>query len=90
MKLPERSDFGKYRMSDGSIIYPSGRDYDSPTNGSVKMRKAGKFMLWHCTGTETAPNGLSVPRGEFITDRHGPVYFDSAVEAMQHIEELIR
>ena len=86
--LPKSEAHGKYVLADGSIIYPSGADYEDRSTGTViKMPDAGKFMLWHRTGTNSG-NGRKVPTGEIIMDSLGPKYFARPIDALLYLNDL--
>ena len=77
MKLPKPSEFGKYLLADGSIIYPSGKDYHMQSGELVKMPNAGKFMLWRKTGKAV---------GEFaLTDKLSMIYFYRPNDALRYL-----
>ncbi len=77
MKLPKPDEqFGKYRMEDGSIIYPSKNIVD----GVVKFM--GEWLLWIKDG-EREFEGHQVPYGHFHME-----FFKTPYEAKSKLEEI--
>lgn len=86
-RLPKPdAQFGSYTLADGSVIYPSGKDFERENGSVVKMSDAGKFMLWVKTGTNTV-EGRKVDIGEFVMTKTGPRYFGTPLEALEFLEE---
>lgn len=71
MKLPRPDDFRRYKLTDGSIIYPSGGDY---THDGVQ------------NGEEPAPSGVTVAFGHFIMTNDSIKYYSTAQLALQELE----
>lgn len=79
MHLPRVSDFGKYRLPCGSIIYPSTRLVWNDHHGERRVVRTGEFFLWRCTAQKTADEPA---QGEVVTDKTGIRYFDSPEQAL--------
>jgi hypothetical protein len=82
VELPKPDERGTRRLPDGSRIFTSGGDY-MRDGVEVKMPNVGKFMLWLKSGTECV-DGTMRDVGEFIITNTGPMYFDTALKAMNH------
>lgn len=84
-ELPKPDERGHYKLTDGSVVYRAGKDYDRD-GVHVKMPDAGKYMLWRFTGYEVV-NGQRHARGEFVMTRDSIRYFDTPAEAVRALEE---
>jgi hypothetical protein len=85
IKLPKADMHGRFNLPNGSIIYPSGNDYQRNGGGTQVMPNAGKWMLWIKTG-EVKFEGRTVPDGHFVMDEYGPKYFLSPQDALLELE----
>jgi hypothetical protein len=87
MKIPKPDDYGRYKMADGSIIYPSGRDY-SRDGIAVKMPDAGKWMLWVKEGDRINESGNPIAFGSFCLTRDSVEYFKTPMFAKEKLEQV--
>ncbi len=83
--LPKSSEFGHYRLQDGSIIYCSGRESFLREDTLMKPPNPGKYMLWVCT---SKPDGM-VAQGYLMMAADGPMYFDSPKHAAIVLNDII-
>lgn len=86
MILPKVGEYGKYRLEGGSIIYPSGNNFEREGT-PIKAPNPGKFLLWICNGFETAADGHEIPKGDFVMDKSGLVYYNTPQLALEYIND---
>ncbi len=80
MRLPKQDKtYGHYLLPDGSRIYQSG-------SGHYPVHP-GWWLIWAARGTELTSEGKRVSVGDVLLGKGGILYFSSAQEALNALEE---
>ena len=75
------SDWGYYRLKDGSIIYPSGEKRVSGQSGDYA------YFVWLRTGWCKDSSGANISDGNILMDRNGIRYFATAKLALAAVNQ---